>query len=115
MMLAAAFLLGMAVNLIGLPNEAEGSAKITTTAFLGLHVLVAIGLVAGTINIMRIAKRLDVRMRRLTYAAAACIGVTFAAGVITMITTSNWWSYAMAMGFVVAFMLYGVVFTRTKA
>jgi hypothetical protein len=32
--------------------------------------------------------------------------LTFGAGVTTLITNSNWWSYAMAVGFIVALLGY---------
>jgi hypothetical protein len=45
--LSAQFLLGMAVNLIGQPSETTGAAHAVSTVLLGLHAVVAIGLVAG--------------------------------------------------------------------
>ena len=43
--LSAQFLLGMAVNLIGQPSETTGAAHAVSTVLLGLHVVVAIGLI----------------------------------------------------------------------
>jgi hypothetical protein len=38
--------------------------------------------------------------------------VTVAAGILTMLTTSNWWSFAMAAGFIAAFLIYGNLLIR---
>lgn len=38
---------------------------------------------------------------------AAAIAAALAAGVLTTITKSNWWSYAMAAGFVASLLSYG--------
>jgi hypothetical protein len=47
MFLAVEFLLGMAVNLLGLPSETTGAAHAATIAFLAAHTVVAAGLLAG--------------------------------------------------------------------
>ncbi|MBO0774910.1 MAG: hypothetical protein J2P34_01240, partial [Actinobacteria bacterium] len=36
----------------------------------------------------------------------AAIGVTVTAGILTLLTSSNWWSYAMAAGFAAALLTY---------
>lgn len=55
--LAAQFLLGMAVNLLGLPSQAKGTAHTASTVFLAAHVLITLGLLAGAIMIIRATAR----------------------------------------------------------
>lgn len=114
MMLTIQFLLGMAVSLIGPPKEASGGAKIATTVFLALHVLIAIGLVIGAVMAFSAAKKLGSGFKRLASFASASIGATFVAGVLTMITGNNWWSYLMAAGFITSLLLYGAIVVRAK-
>jgi hypothetical protein len=105
--LSAQFLLGMAVNLIGLPSQTTGAAHVISTVLLVLHVVVAIALVAGAIMLIRTAAGGGNRPRQLARWGAILIGLTLIAGVMTMITTNNWWSYVMAVGFIAAMLLYG--------
>ena len=37
---------------------------------------------------------------------AAAIVLTFGAGITTLITKNNWWSYAMAVGFIASLLVY---------
>ena len=103
--LAAQFLLGMAISLIGQPSETTGAAHTVSNVLLGLHVLVAVILIAGAAGVIRAARGSD-RHRRLARWGAAAIVLTFGAGVTTLITKSNWWSYAMAVGFIVSLLVY---------
>jgi hypothetical protein len=100
--LASVFLLGMAVSLIGLPSKTRGTAHIASLIFLAAHVVIAVGLIAGTVMVLRAATRLGSRRRRQSIAAASAIGVAVAAGILTLSAGSNWWSYLMAVGFVTA-------------
>jgi heme A synthase len=104
--LSAQFLLGMAVNLIGPPSETTGVAHAVSTVLLGLHVVVAIGLVAGAVMVIRAARGAGDRPRQLARSGAVLIGLTVIAGVMTVITKNNWWSYAMAAGFIASVLLY---------
>jgi hypothetical protein len=97
----------MAVNLIGLPSQTSGVAHLASVAFLAAHALIALGLVIGTVLLLRAAARLGGRWRRQATAGAAAIAVAVAAGILTMITSSNWWSYAMAVGFIAALLADG--------
>jgi len=47
--LTAMFLLGMGVNLIGLPSQVAGGAQTATSILLSLHALIGLSLVAGSI------------------------------------------------------------------
>jgi hypothetical protein len=110
------FLLGMAVNLIGLPDELHaGLAKTSDQLLLALHVLLALGLLINAIIIMRLAGEAAKRGQGLSRGAGAAIGVAIVAGLLTMSAPgSNWWSYLMAVAFVAAFALYGRLFWEIK-
>jgi hypothetical protein len=105
--LSVQFLLGMAVALIGQPSQTTGAAQAASNVLLGLHVLVAIALVAGAVMVIRAARGSGERQRRAAHWGAIMIGLTFVTGVVTMITENGWWSYAMAAGFIAALLLYG--------
>ena len=113
--LSAQFLLGMAVNLIGQPSETTGAAHAVSTVLLGLHVVVAIGLVAGAVMVIRAARGGGDRPRQLARSGAVLIGLTVIAGVMTVITKNNWWSYAMAAGFIASVLLYGSLLVRAQS
>jgi heme A synthase len=114
MMLAAQFLLGMAVALIGQPSETTGAAHAASNVLLGFHVLVAIAIVAVAVRTILVARASDQGARRPAQWGAVMIGLTFVAGVLTMITKSNWWSYAMAVGFISSLLLYGSLLVRAQ-
>jgi Ca2+/Na+ antiporter len=114
MMLSAQFLLGMALALIGQPSETTGLAHTAGNVLVGLHVLVAIALVAMAVRAIRGARDSGETARRLARLAAVMIGLTFVTGVITMITKNNWWSYAMAVGFLAALLLYGSLLVQAQ-
>ena len=105
-MLTAMFVLGMAVNFIGLPQETTGLAKTADLIFLGLHVLIAVGLVIGSVITFRLALRAAPQWGRLAGIGVALIAVTFIAGVLTVWLKSDWWSYVMALGFIGSFLIY---------
>jgi len=117
--LAVQFLLGMAVNLLGLPAEATGAAHAATIAFLAAHIVVSAGMLAGAFMVVRAAahtgKHTGKRWRRLAIWGAATIVVTVAAGILTLVTKSNWWSYAMAAGFIASLLTYGGILVRAGA
>ena len=113
--LAAQFLLGMALSLVGQPSETTGGARIASTVLLAVHVLIALGLAAGAVMVIRAAAGGAAQQRRLAWWGAAAIAVTIAAGVLTTITGSNGWSYAMAAGFVASLGLYGGLLVGGKS
>ena len=104
--LSAQFLLGMAVNLIGLPSETTGTAHTVSNILLGLHILLAAALVANAVMVVRAARNGSSRQNQLARWSAALITLTFVTGLLTLITKSNWWSYAMATGFIASLGLY---------
>ncbi len=105
------FLLGMSVNLIGLPAEVDGGEKTVTSIFLALHALIGLGLVIGSISVVLRAK--SSTFIKHAWLGFATIVLTFLCGVMTLRTGSNWWSYAMATGFIANFWIYGMLFIKT--
>lgn len=105
-MLAVQFLIGMAVNLIGMPSETHGLTRTLVSVLIGVHVLVAVGLGVGAVQVLLAAIR-TAGDRSLPVAGAAGVGLALGAGVVTMITNSSWASYLMAVGFLVALLSYG--------
>jgi hypothetical protein len=113
-MLTLMFLLGMAVNLIGLPDEAKGSAKTFTSIFLGLHGLIGIGLLVGSVITLVLARRAGQAYQMPAVVGLVGIFVTFIAGLLTLATKSNWWSYVMAAGFLGSFLIYGSLYMQVS-
>jgi hypothetical protein len=107
--LATIFLLGMAVNLIGLPSQTSSGAHIASLAFLAAHVLIAAGLVLGAVMLLRAIPGGERTWRKQAIVGSVAIGTATAAGVLTLLTKSNWWSYAMAVGFIAAILTYGSI------
>ncbi|MGH1525519.1 hypothetical protein ACRAWC_16320 [Leifsonia sp. L25] len=106
--LAVQFLLGMAANLIGSPEENVGAARVIAGVVLGLHALVGIGLIVVAVRAWLTARREGVAPRAALWAFVVIL-LTFLAGVATMFTGSGWLSFLMSAGFVAAAALYVVV------
>jgi hypothetical protein len=109
--LSAIFLLGMAVNLIGLPSETAGGTKTITTILLALHVLIGFGLIAGGISMVLRTK--ESALLKQAQVGLAAIILTFICGVIDVKTKSDWWSYAMSVGFMASLWAYIMLFVKT--
>jgi hypothetical protein len=105
--LAVQFLLGMAVNLIGEPDETF--AIVFDTILVILHILIAIGLVVISVRVLLAARSAGVGQRLALWGLVVVV-VTFLAGVGTMVTGSDWASYVMALGFLFAAAIYGATF-----
>ncbi len=111
--LSVQFLLGMAVNRLGRPSQATGAARAARTVFLVAHVVIALGMAAGAVMVIRAGAGPRSRWRLETWGAAA-IAVTIAAGILTMVTKSNWWSYVLALGFIASLLTYGGLLVRVR-
>lgn len=99
------FLLGMAANLIGSPEENSGAGTAVAGIVLGLHALVGIGLIVVSVRVWMAARAERAGVRSALWAFIVII-LTFLAGVGTMMTGSGWLSFLMSVGFVVAAALY---------
>lgn len=113
-MLGIMFLLGMAVNLIGFPSETSGGVRTTDMVFIALHVLIAIGLIAGALITMNLLKKHEPGYTKLGWSGFIAIIITFTAGVLTMAYENNWWSYVMAIGFIASLWIYGLLYFRVS-
>lgn len=110
--LTAMFLLGMGVNLIGMPAETTGGAKTATSIILSLHALIGLSLIAG--GIVTVVRAKSSAFAKQSWIGLVAILLTFACGVMTIATESNWWSYAMSVGFIANFWIYGALFVKTR-
>ena len=77
--------------------------------------MVAIGLVFGAVMVIRAARGGGNRPRQLARSGAVLISLTVIAGVMTVITKNNWWSYTMAAGFIASVLLYGSLLVRAQS
>lgn len=114
-MLTVMFLLGMAVNLIGLPAENTGGAKTASTIFLTLHGLLGLGLIVNAGLIVRLALKVGSAPFNLARAGVVTVVLTFIAGIITNETKNGWWSFVMATGFAICLPIYGTLYAKTLA
>lgn len=105
--LAVQYLLGMAANLIGEPEG--GFAVAFDWVVIILHILIAIGLVVIAIRLLLVARQAQLGVRLAVWGLVV-IAVTFIAGVLTISIGSDWASYVMATGFLVAAALYAGTF-----
>lgn len=105
--LAVQYLLGMAANLIGEPDG--GFVLVLDWIVVILHMLVAVGLVVIAVRLLLAARRAQLGQRLAVWGLVVIV-VTFVAGVITISAGSDWASYVMATGFLVAAALYGGTF-----
>jgi hypothetical protein len=107
-LLTVQFVLGMGANFIG--SGVKGFAEIAGTTVVVLHIAVAITLLLLAITTTTAAAKVSSSAKRAAYLAAGTIAVTFIAGLLTLLTGSNWWSFAMAVGFMAALLLYGKLY-----
>lgn len=105
--LAVQYLLGMAANLIGEPDSTV--VRVIDAIIVILHILIAVGLVVVSIRVLLAARSAGVGERLALWGLVVMV-VTFLAGVLTIAIGSDWASYAMAVGFLVAAALYAGTF-----
>jgi hypothetical protein len=86
---------------------------VAATALLVAHLVIAAGIAAGAVMVVRAAEK-NSRERLLALTAAVIVAVTIGAGVLTLATKSNWWSYLMAVGFLGGFLAYGALLGGRK-
>lgn len=114
-MLLFQFLIGMAVNLIGAPSETSGFPRIATSILLGLHILVAIGVLVGAIRAIPQCARIEPPATGLAWWGLIAVVISFAAGVVTLAVSAGtgWFSYVMAAGATGSLLIYGLLYLRT--
>jgi hypothetical protein len=112
-MLVLMFVLGIGVNLIGLPSENTGGTKVITGILLVLHILVSIGLLVGAALCLLRSGPLDDAMRSQVLIGGVLIVVAFVAGILDTSLGSAWWSFLMAVTFIGAFVVYGRIYVAT--
>lgn len=113
-MLTVIFLAGMAVNVIGMPDETTGTIMNISAVLTGLHALIGIGLIAGSVIALRIAYKEARSFTTLAWAACVSLVISFATGVMMMVAKSGWWSFIMAASFLAALLLYGAILVRAQ-
>lgn len=107
-LLTVQFVLGMGANFIG--SGVKGFAKFAGTTVVVLHIAIAITLLILAITTAVVAVKVSRSAKRTAYLAAGTVAVTFNAGLLTLLTGSNWWSFVMATGFMAALLLYGKLY-----
>lgn len=112
-MLTVQFLLGMAASFIG--TDAKGATKVVGATVVALHIAVAIGLVIVAGLLVRTAEKVSETAKRVAFFGVGIIIATFVAGVLSLKTGSNWWSYAMSVGFMAAILLYGKLYVDSRS
>ncbi|HEV7146373.1 MAG TPA: hypothetical protein VGN48_05185 [Pedococcus sp.] len=112
-MLGAEFLLGMGANLVGLPSEVKGAAHAVTLTLIGVHALLAIGIVVVAFLVSRSASEEQVAVRPTTIGGIS-VAVTFVAGLGTLMTGSAWLSFVMAAGFLAAAAMYVAAYAEVS-
>ena len=100
-LLAAQFLLGMALNLIGAPtSQTSAGFRLAYWAILALHIFVALGLAGGAIRLWRERELAPPRQQRLITRSVYALAVAFISGILTIATPwSDLFSFLMAAGF----------------
>lgn len=101
------FLMGMAIYVTGLPSRVRGESHTASVVFVGVHVLLGLGLAAGAAWIIRATAGSPDWRRWLARGGGAAIGTAFAAGILTLVTSSGWWAFVMGAGFAGALVAYG--------
>lgn len=108
-MLGAEFLLGMGANLIGLPSEVSGGARAATLTLIGLHAVLALGILTLAVLVNLSAREAQVSTGMARNGLVSVV-VAFLAGLGTLGTGNGWLSFVMAAGFLAAAGSYGVAY-----
>lgn len=112
-MLFAQFLVGLAIARIGLPADTSGFARTVSIVLLGLHLVIAAGLLVGAILSIVIVTRAASFGVGLVWVSAAVVVVTVVSGVVTLVTKNDWWSYLMGAGATLSLPVYGILYLRS--
>ncbi|HSX46262.1 MAG TPA: hypothetical protein VLG27_04680 [Candidatus Saccharimonadia bacterium] len=110
-MLIVQFFLGMGENVLGTPaSDASTLHNAVAGIVLGLHALTAIGIIIAAVQINRLRPNASPWVQKWTVRGAASVGLAFVSGLLTLATSwSEFFSFLMASGFILAFTSYGLV------
>ncbi len=109
------FLVGMVFYMVGIPSRTTGSAHTGSILVLSAHALLTVGLAAGAAWIIRATVGTPDWRSWLARGGAIAIAVAAAAGLLTLVTHSGWWSFVMAVGFTAALLAYaGLLIPATE-
>lgn len=106
--LSAQFLLGLALATIADYNSSTHTGNHAVhQIILLLHILLAIGLVVGSIGIVTAIRKRVPRFTGLAWTGLAAILVSAAAGLARLYVDGEWLSFLMGAGFVLAVGVFG--------
>ena len=109
-MIVAQFLVGMAVNLVGLPSENNAFGRVAAMVLLMLHILIALDLLVN--GILVIVRASGSSIATFARTGAAGIVVAILGGTMFFGAGSGWWSYLMALGTAASLVLYAFAYVR---
>ncbi len=106
--LAAQFLLGLALATVADYNASTHTGNHTAHQIvLLLHMLVAVGLIVGSIALVAAIRKQASNVGWLAWTGLAALLISAAAGMARLSVDGEWLSFLMGAGFVVAFGVYG--------
>lgn len=106
--LAAQFLLGLALATIADYNASTHTGNHAIHQIvLTLHMLVAVGLIVGSIGLVIAVRKQAPKFGGLAWTGLVSLLVAAAAGLARLSVDGEWLSFLMGAGFVVAFGVYG--------
>jgi len=109
-MIVAQFLVGMAVNLVGIPSENGAFGRIAAMVLLMLHILIALDLLVN--GILVIVRASGTNIAILARTGAGGIAAAILGGALFFGAAGGWWSYLMAVGTAASLVLYAVAYIR---
>lgn len=107
-MLSIQFLLGLALATVADydPDTHTGNHA-AHQVLLGLHVLVAVGILVGAVQMVLGTKKGAPRLSGLAIGGLVAVVVAFAAGAVRLSVDNEWLTFIMGVGFIAAVGIYG--------
>lgn len=107
-MLSTQFLLGLALATVGDYDTATHTGNHAVhQILLILHVLVAIGILAGSIQLLVAAGKQAQKFTALAWVGLVAVLVSIASGLVRLRVDAEWLTFVMGTGFIVAVGVYG--------